>query len=962
MAKTKRRYIPRVTADLQEGVDIELGPRTLIIGDNADGKDAIVRAVTLATRGAVDDFEGSDDVRATHKLSAFAPGRRGLLQSRVLDSNGDVGSFSLTVNPDGSTSDKSDKGALLPKVYSPVIDLTTQLRASVETRRKWLLDLIGDDITEEHVLEAIPGPFRGDYMALQSAVRASAGRRAAEEMSAAAMLVRCQAEAKSRKAGARSTRKAAAALAAQLGKQHQQSIPTATEVEAAKTEAEQARALVAQSRAASGGATMGAVGAMDASSPVSSAPDRPGAVVTDAEINALPQWRASLESLSTQVHEANTNVAHIEGSVASMPSPPDNHDTWATETRAKWSALKRAAKTQIDAAMNREITDCQFCGQVLDAEAMQHAQTVLSTADQWLAHVDQVEAGYVARGQALTTLAQWRAHRDAIIAKRDAAIRHIADVEKRQAEQAALDKAYEERRRQWEADQASGAAAVLAETTDKLAKDAEALTAKYNDLQRRFDQGQGIQKARNEEAVAKQDEAKWDGVYTALTDAITVVLRRAKDVFVEDVRKHMPEADKMPNGGVFDISLNEGARETCDIGLRRTFTDDAGESYETVITALSGAEEVMTITAMAAALGERKGPEYLTLVTLRERGIHPNRLGDAMRALSKAPVQIIWTNTVKPKGGKPGGWKIIDLDAYEPPEETFEQAAGLTASGVDRAERRAEIEEAAREEAEEEAAADGLKGAKKRKAIADAVKTAVEAFESEADVTPDGGHAAKLGIPSDAVLPDWMQAIVDNPGPADGPGKCLTTLGAPSSAVNAVVTTVMARFPSASSGVFQWWAQTEPGADGVPQVVIGTPLYYRFSCGLVGRWHDGRVRVYQGDCKDPNVVGALPVWASPPLVGKFLFVVDTDVERAVETAFAAAFGREDGAGVVASAKVPGGEWRLTHCGAVIYTTNGKRLSVYSGTTGADAKVALAVNEKLGRLTAGVDSAHGAQGV
>ena len=156
--------------------------------------------------------------------------------------------------------------------------------------------------------------------------------------------------------------------------------------------------------------------------------------------------------------------------------------------------------------------------------------------------------------------------------------------------------------------------------------------------------------------VAKQDEAKWDNIHKVLVEAITIVLRRAKDGFCEEVRKHMPEPDKMPNGGTFDIALNDGAREICDIGLARAVPDGEGAFSSVVFTALSGTEEVIVHTAMATALGARQPDGVLTIITLRERGIHPNRLGAAMRALSKAPVQIVWTNTVKPKGGKPAGW------------------------------------------------------------------------------------------------------------------------------------------------------------------------------------------------------------------------------------------------------------------------------------------------------------------
>src|ERR1700677_3576021 len=80
-------YVSNIKSNLKGAVDIALGARTIIIGENASGKSAIIQSVSLALSGAIEDDAGRV---ITQELNLFAlqPQRSGELYAIATLANG----------------------------------------------------------------------------------------------------------------------------------------------------------------------------------------------------------------------------------------------------------------------------------------------------------------------------------------------------------------------------------------------------------------------------------------------------------------------------------------------------------------------------------------------------------------------------------------------------------------------------------------------------------------------------------------------------------------------------------------------------------------------------------------------------------------------------------------------------------------------------------------------------------
>lgn len=68
-----RRYIKHVESNIKGGVDLDLGPRTVLVGPMGSGKSSVVQAIQLAADGAVRDGEGRDKIREYGAVARFFP-------------------------------------------------------------------------------------------------------------------------------------------------------------------------------------------------------------------------------------------------------------------------------------------------------------------------------------------------------------------------------------------------------------------------------------------------------------------------------------------------------------------------------------------------------------------------------------------------------------------------------------------------------------------------------------------------------------------------------------------------------------------------------------------------------------------------------------------------------------------------------------------------------------------------
>jgi hypothetical protein len=96
---------------------------------------------------------------------------------------------------------------------------------------------------------------------------------------------------------------------------------------------------------------------------------------------------------------------------------------------------------------------------------------------------------------------------------------------------------------------------------------------------------------------------------------------------------------------VFGMKLT---KSDCQIGFIRD---------EVLVTALSGAEWARLLVAIACACASSGTPVIIPEERMWDRAT----LGRTMRALSKAPCQVILTSTEKPKGKIPAGWSVVEI-------------------------------------------------------------------------------------------------------------------------------------------------------------------------------------------------------------------------------------------------------------------------------------------------------------
>src|SRR5260221_10173432 len=93
------RYVKKVESTIKNGVNAELGPKTIIIGPNGSGKSAVVNAIELALTGRASDVAGRDVVAQDLALLSLAPGRNSAVTSEATLSDGSKCSW--TTRPNG---------------------------------------------------------------------------------------------------------------------------------------------------------------------------------------------------------------------------------------------------------------------------------------------------------------------------------------------------------------------------------------------------------------------------------------------------------------------------------------------------------------------------------------------------------------------------------------------------------------------------------------------------------------------------------------------------------------------------------------------------------------------------------------------------------------------------------------------------------------------------------------------
>lgn len=142
-------YIKQVKSNVKQANDVELGPKTLIVGKNGAGKSSILNSIELCFGGYVSDFRGKI-VKKPNDLITLTDSKE--LKVQCVLSTGAKSSFVIKEKQDGTIA--------RPKVFGktelalPMIEITDILEGSAKNFKSWILDHIKIDILDEQ-LDAI---------------------------------------------------------------------------------------------------------------------------------------------------------------------------------------------------------------------------------------------------------------------------------------------------------------------------------------------------------------------------------------------------------------------------------------------------------------------------------------------------------------------------------------------------------------------------------------------------------------------------------------------------------------------------------------------------------------------------------------------------------------------------------------------------------------------------------------
>lgn len=724
MAKTAQKYsyIQRARGTVQGlDLDFELGHHTLFVGPNGSGKDARVRLVMLAARGAVDDIMGQDDVGDALKLCDLLETGQGELKAEIVDTLGDVGMFRVLYPELGRSTGK--KHVPLEGLAAPITDLTAILQAGDEKRRAWFLSLIGDAITENDVLDAFPGALRGEFRALAEALKTS-GDFAGSPVD---LLNAVRKEANRRKLEkskeAAAQKKVGDAVIAATGR-----VPTADDVLAAQREMEEAQARLAQV-------------------PAAVAPEQLPTLVSDVEIATMGELMSHNEALVEQAAQAEAQIVYWRADAAGRAPISDEYKTWAIDHIKLHEAMALVAKAQIDAIDAGRLDRCLFCGNP-DAEgAAIHAGQVIRMVDAEIDRVNATLATEAVRQESLNNMEGWIANKRQLEAQRESNLRRVEDIQGRLERQQALRAEAAQRAA------GSGEGEALESRRRELEEEFTKAARKYHEDKAAHDNNLAAKAARDAQAAAEADVDRYGRLVDKCDEAAVLLVNQGRDAFVEEVNKWMPPPEEMPEvpgreGARFGVQLKQGNRDVCRIGLVRRV-----DGEERVHTVLSGAQEAIVHCALATADGIRRGKRII-LVSPRERDLTPEVLRSLMTALADSPAQIILTQTKRPKGGRVRSWTIVDVTEDNAANGTFEDVVSDSQAETEAAEVRAAViaEGGSAAEADEEA-----------EDVREAVKASGRAKGKEAHL-PWWAQKEHRGRPAGATLRTWDEVYAKYPG------------------------------------------------------------------------------------------------------------------------------------------------------------------------------------------------------
>ena len=154
-----RPFVTQIDSNLKGGVSLTLSPRTLILGHNGAGKDAILNTVALALTGIADDVIGRDTVKDAALIVTLGDSSGVNVKARL--STGTLCEYEAVRAPDG-TAKKPVHRNVYPDAY-PLRAVRDALTASADKARAFLLAQVSGMITDDDVERALLPATHGTY-------------------------------------------------------------------------------------------------------------------------------------------------------------------------------------------------------------------------------------------------------------------------------------------------------------------------------------------------------------------------------------------------------------------------------------------------------------------------------------------------------------------------------------------------------------------------------------------------------------------------------------------------------------------------------------------------------------------------------------------------------------------------------------------------------------------------------
>lgn len=184
-------YVKKVVSTLKKGVDVELGPLTVIVGPNGGGKSSIVQSIELATCGHVSDVEGREQVKHAHAIGRLFPQEEPIFVKAEL-SDGSLFEWKMERNNDTEGFKRPEHDAPR-KVSWPVQDLKAVLTGDASSVQAWLENQVLGSITEQDLLHSLPPSTHEVVKTLAKRIRKHDFMALAKEAKSAARLLRTDA-------------------------------------------------------------------------------------------------------------------------------------------------------------------------------------------------------------------------------------------------------------------------------------------------------------------------------------------------------------------------------------------------------------------------------------------------------------------------------------------------------------------------------------------------------------------------------------------------------------------------------------------------------------------------------------------------------------------------------------------------------------------------------------------------